>query len=294
MSKSNKVLLIIVILFLVLLIGGLCYYIFHQNTQMDELVEMMEIEKSELQEEYENLAIEFDGYSHMDIQNDSLQELLGREQQRVQDLLEELRITKVTNARRIAELKKELATVRAVMRDYIRQVDSLNATNARLTEENIQVREENKQVRDKNTQLATLNTQLSETVTRAAMLELTECTCIMLNKNDRKTRIVSTAEKLQFDYTIDKNITCTPGMKDLYVRVIDPKGAILNTDSTKVFAFENLDIPYSITQQIEYSGELYKGVAYLPLQSEIERGFYTIDFFCDGNLIGSFPLQIRK
>lgn len=294
MSKSNKVLLTIAIVFLVLLVGGLCYYIFHQNTQMNELVEMMEIEKTELQEEYENLAIEFDGYSHMDIQNDSLQELLGREQQRVQDLLEELRITKVTNARRIAELKKELATVRAVMRDYVRQVDSLNATNARLTEENIQVREENKQVRDENTQLTTLNTQLSETVTRAAMLELTECTCVMLNKNDRKTRIVSTAQKLQFNYTIDKNITCEPGLKDLYVRVIDPKGMVLNTDSTRLFAFENLDIPYSITQQIEYGGDQYKGELYLPLQSEIEKGFYTIDFFCDGNLIGSFPLQIRK
>lgn len=42
----------------------------------------------------------------MNIQNDSLQERLAQEQQRVQDLLEELRITKVTNARRIAELKK--------------------------------------------------------------------------------------------------------------------------------------------------------------------------------------------
>ena len=294
MTKTNKILLITVLVLLVGAIGALVYLNYHQRNEMQELVEIIEIEKEELQEEYENLAIEFDGYSQMDIQNDSLQDLLYREQQRVQDLLEELRITKVTNARRISELKKELATVRTVLKDYIRQVDSLNATNARLTEENIIVRAENEQVKTKNTQLANLNTQLTETVTRAAMLELTDCTCTMLNKNDRKTRMVSQVTKLQFDYTIAKNITCERGLKDLYVRVITPNGVLMNEAENKRFPFESDSIAYSITQQFEYSGEQYMGTVYLPITEEVEKGFYTIDFFCEGNLIGSFPIQIRK
>ena len=294
MTKTNKILLVTVLVLLVGAIGALIYLNYHQRNEMQELVEIIEIEKEELQEEYENLAIEFDGYSQMDIQNDSLQDLLFREQQRVQDLLEELRITKVTNARRISELKKELATVRTVLKDYIRQVDSLNATNARLTEENIIVRAENEQVKEHNTQLTTLNTQLSETVTRAAMLELTDCTCTMLNKNDRKTRMVSQVTKLQFDYTIAKNITCERGLKDLYVRVITPNGVLMNEAENKRFPFESDSIAYSITQQFEYSGEQYVGTVYLPITEEVEKGFYTIDFFCEGNLIGSFPIQIRK
>lgn len=294
MTKTNKILLITVLVLLVGAIGALVYLNYHQRNEMQELVEIIEIEKEELQEEYENLAIEFDGYSQMDIQNDSLQDLLYREQQRVQDLLEELRITKVTNARRISELKKELATVRTVLKDYIRQVDSLNATNARLTEENIIVRAENEQVKTKNTQLTNLNTQLTETVTRAAMLELTDCTCAMLNKNDRKTRMVSQVTKLQFDYTIAKNITCERGLKDLYVRVITPNGVLMNEAENKRFPFESDSIAYSITQQFEYSGEQYVGTVYLPITEEVEKGFYTIDFFCDGNLIGSYPIQVRK
>lgn len=294
MTKTNKILLITVLVLLVGAIGALVYLNYHQRNEMQELVEIIEIEKEELQEEYENLAIEFDGYSQMDIQNDSLQDLLYREQQRVQDLLEELRITKVTNARRISELKKELATVRTVLKDYVRQVDSLNATNARLTEENIIVRAENEQVKTKNTQLTNLNTQLTETVTRAAMLELTDCTCTMLNKNDRKTRMVSQVTKLQFDYTIAKNITCERGLKDLYVRVITPNGVLMNEAENKRFPFESDSIAYSITQQFEYSGEQYVGTVYLPITEEVEKGFYTIDFFCDGNLIGSYPIQVRK
>ena len=116
MKKSVVYTIIIVLVVLLVTLGGLAYY---QYSQMNELVEQMEIEKSELQEEYEDLAIQFDGYQNLDIKNDSLQDLLSREQQRVQDLLEELRQTKVTSARRIAELKKELATVREVMKDYV-------------------------------------------------------------------------------------------------------------------------------------------------------------------------------
>ena len=294
MTKKNKILLITVLVLLVGAVGALIYLNYHQRNEMQELVEIIEIEKEELQEEYENLAIEFDGYSQMDIQNDSLQDLLFREQQRVQDLLEELRITKVTNARRISELKKELATVRTVLKDYIRQVDSLNATNARLTEENIIVRAENEQVKTQNTQLTNLNTQLTETVTRAAMLEVINCTCTMLNKNDRKTRMVSQVTKLQFDYTIAKNITCERGVKDLYVRVITPNGVLMSEAENKQFLFESDSIAYSITQQFEYSGEQYNGAVYLPITEEVEKGFYTIDFFCDGNLIGSYPIQVRK
>ena len=136
-EQKNKQIWFLIVL-LVAVIVGLVAWNMTQRNELNEILEQMTIEKEELQEEYEDLAIQFDGYQQMDIRNDSLQDLLSREQQRVQDLLEELRHTKASNARKIAELKKELATVRTVMKDYVRQIDSLNATNARLTAENQQ------------------------------------------------------------------------------------------------------------------------------------------------------------
>ena len=293
MKKSTVYILIAIF---AVVIGALVWWNLSQRQELNELVEQMTIEKEELEEEYEDLAIQFDGYQQMDIRNDSLQDLLSREQQRVQDLLEELRQTKASNARRIAELKKELATVRAVMKDYVRQIDSLNATNARLTEENQQYRAENKQVKEQNTQLSSANAQLTETVTRASMLEVTSCVLTTLNKSDRKTKMASHIRKLQFNYIIAKNITCTPGLKDVYVRVITPEGNLIGETEEKLFAFESGEVPYSVTQQIEYSGEAYNGVCYCPLdeEQEVQKGFYTVDFFCEGNLIGSFPFQIKK
>ena len=291
--KKPVIYTILVILLLALAV--LVYLFFNQRQELNGLVEQMEIEKEELQEEYEDLAIQFDGYQNMDIRNDSLQDLLSREQQRVQDLLEELRTTKASNARKIAELKKELATIRTVMKDYVRQIDSLNATNARLTEENALVRTENEQVRTRNEELTQANTVLTETVSRAAMLEMTSCALTTLNKNDRKTRMTSQIKKLQFDYTIGKNITCTPGLKNLYARIITPNGDLLGEDANKLFPFESGEIPFTLVQEIEYSGDVFSGTCYWPVNEEnIFNGFYTIDFFCEGNLIGSFPFQLKK
>ena len=294
----NKKSFWIVLVICLLVIGGLAFMNLRQHQEMSEMVEQMTIEKEELQEEYEELAYQFDGYQQMDIRNDSLQDLLTREQQRVQDLLEELRQTKASNARRIAELKKELATVRAIMKDYVRQIDSLNATNQRLTVENEQLAMNNEALTQSNEQLTRSNEQLTETVTRASMLEITTCTLTTLNKNDRKTRMATHVSKLQFDYTIAKNITCTPGLKQLYARVMDPNGEMLSNNSTEehLFTFESSETRYTMMQEIEYAGEAYTGTCYCTLAENetVVKGFYTIDFFCDGNLIGSFPFQIKK
>lgn len=282
------------IIILLLALAAVAFLYLRQRTTLTEMVEQMEFEKEQLQEEYEDLAIQFDGYQNLDIKNDSLQDLLSKEQQRVQDLLEELRITKVTNARRIAELKKELSTVRTVMVGYVRQIDSLNVTNDRLTKENQQLTQQYQTVSTQAQQLQEEKTQLSAVVERASMLEINHFQLTPLNKNNHKTRIVSQIMKFQFDYTVAKNITCDPGLKTVYLRVIDPQGNVMNEDSARVFAFESGVVTYSSAHEMEYTGEEQSGILYVPLVQEAMQGFYNADFFIDGNLIGSFPFEIRK
>ena len=72
------------------------------------------MEKSQIEKEYTDLSTEFDGYTST-IKNDSLLKLFENEKLKVKSLLDELRTTKATDAIRIAQLKRELATVRKVM-----------------------------------------------------------------------------------------------------------------------------------------------------------------------------------
>ena len=265
-----------------------------QKTEMKEMVEIKEFEKEQLEDEYEELAIQFDGYQTPDIHNDSLVELLSQEKQRVQDLLEELRITKVTNARRIAELKKELATVREVMVSYVHQIDSLDRTNKRLVAENKQVKQQYQEVARQAQQLEQERTQLAEVVSRASMLEISHFEMIPLNKRDRKTTIYNQIQKLQFDYTVGRNITNKPGMKTLYMRITRPDGEVMQKSVNDVFKFENSEIAYSVSKEFEYAGEEISGSLYWLVEEILQIGWYNADFFVDGELIGSFPFQIQQ
>ena len=290
----NKKLIIIISIVVAGVIATLLYLYFHQREQMQEIVEELEFEKEAIQDEYEDLAIQFDGYQQLDIHNDSLQEQLAKEQQRVRDLLEELRITKATNARRIAALKKELATVRSVMVTYVHQIDSLNQTNARLTEENQQYRVRNQEITQANTQLTQVNTQLSQVVTRAAMLEVGDFECIPLNKRDRKTSYFGQIQKLQFNYAIQKNITCEPGNKTVYMVLRRPDGEVMQKRPEQLFNYENGKVPYSIRQSIEYAGETVAQTMYWQVEEILQEGTYTSEFFIDGNLCGTFTFQLEK
>ena len=293
MSKNKYIALIIGLVVLALCVCALVWMNLQQKTEMKEMVELMEFEKEQLEDEYEELAIQFDGYQTQDIHNDSLVELLSQEKQRVQDLLEELRITKVTNARRIAELKKELATVRQVMVSYVHQIDSLDRTNKRLVAENQQVKQQYQEVARQAQQLEEERTQLAEVVSRASMLEITHFQMIPLNKRDRKTSIYNQIQKLQFDYTIGRNITNEPGMKTLYMRITRPDGEVMQKDVNDVFAFENSEIAYSVSKDFEYAGEEVSGAMYWLVEEILQIGVYNADFFVDGELIGSFPFEIK-
>ena len=296
-KNSKPTMLIILIITLVALLGVSAFLFWtnqKQKTEIKEIVEMMEFEKEQLEAEYEDFAVQFDGYQTITIHNDSLVALLTQEKQRVQDLLEELRITKATNARRIAELKKELATVREVMVSYVHQIDSLDRANKQLVQENQEVRQQYQVVVREAKQLAKERTQLAEVVSRASMLEITDFQMIPLNKRDRKTSIYSQILKLQFDYTVGRNVTNKPGMKMLYLRITRPDGEVMQKNINDVFKFENKRIAYSLAKEFEYAGEEISGSLYWLVEEILQKGIYNADFFVDGELIGSFPFEIKK
>ena len=293
MNKNKYIALIVGIVVLALCVCALVWMNLQQKTEIKEIVEQMEFEKEQLEDEYEELAIQFDGYQTPDIHNDSLVELLSQEKQRVQDLLEELRITKVTNARRIAELKKELATVRQVMVSYVQQIDSLDRTNKKLVAENQQVKQQYQAVARQAQQLEEERTQLAEVVSRASMLEISDFRMTLLNKRDRKTTIYNQIQKLQFDYTVGRNVTSKPGMKTLYLRISRPDGEVMQKSMDDVFPIENSKIAYSLSKDFEYAGEEVTGTVYWLVEEILQVGIYNADFFVDGDLIGSFPFEIR-
>lgn len=258
----------------------------------EEMQQLFDIEKEEMENEYSNFATQYDEMQVM-ISNDSLQVQLEREKEKTQRLLEELRNTKATDAAEITRLKKELATVRKVMRSYIVQIDSLNQANEKLHQENKQVKT---QYAAATRQISTLQEEaknLSDKVTLAAQLDATGFSVAAKNKRGKATTKVKDVTQIAVSFTIVKNITAETGERDIYVRIMKPDGDILTKDAAKTFAYENTRLNYSIKKIIEYTGEEQGVTVYWDVEEFLPAGTYTVYVFAGGVMIGekSFSLD---
>ena len=296
-NESSGAAWIFVAILLILCLGAAAFFFWQKSktaeAEMAEMVEQMTYEKEQLEAEYQDLSLEMEGFSYR-TDNDSLLQLLDQEQKHVQLLLEELRTVKATNARRIAELKKELASVRKVLVYYIAQVDSLNTVNSNLKEENRVVSTKYREVSQTAAQLEKEKQQLAAKVSIAAQLDARDITVTTLNQREKKTTRLSKIALLQFNFVIAKNNTAEPGMKTIYLRITAPNEAVLQKSAANTFRYENRDIAYSSKRSVEYGGEDLPVTMYWTVNETLLEGTYCADLFADGNLIGTKKFELKK
>ena len=267
------------------------YFLIEKQQENKEMATLFELEKEEMENEYSTFANQYEELQ-IQINNDSLQIKLEREKQKTQRLLEELRQTKSTNAAEIARLKKELRTVRAVMRSYIIQIDSLNQLNEALTSENKKVKAQYRAATQQLNNLAEEKEALNQKVELAAQLDATNIRLEMKNKRGKETEKLKRATKLAISFTIVKNPTATTGERDIYVRIMKPNGDIL-TKGNYTFAYENRQLQYSIRKYIEYTGEEQNVTVYWDIEEFLGAGTYQVFLFSEGKLIGSQEFALK-
>lgn len=280
------------IVVLILLVGG-GFYIVHQQKKLDVIEEQAAIDKQLLEEDYNELALQYEGY-RFNVSNDSIAARLASEQAKVQRLLEELRTVKNSNAIRINELKRELSTLRQILRSYVEQIDSLNRANQALRTENKEVREEISRISSQREQLREERQQLSRKVELASKLSISSLSVSGLNSRGKVTRRVQNMKQLRIDYQIDRNLTAETGMKTIYLRITKPDDTILQqAGSSGTFDFEGGQVPYSVARQVEYGGEPVAMTMYWDIQEYLIEGEYRMEFFAEGYMIGRTTFSLE-
>ncbi len=289
----KKTLIPLMAVVIVALVGGLIWLFSDLQEQKQanrDMQELAELDKKEMENEYERFTLQ---YSEMKtkINNDSIIAQLTQEQMKTQKLLEELKQTKANDAREITRLKKELATVRAVLRDYVMQIDSLNRQNERLKAENTRVKEE---LSNRETQIAGLSSEkasLSEKVAIASQLDATNIQLTLLKKNNKVAKKVKDCKTMQAMFTITRNVTAANGNRDIYVRIQNPGGNTLRGGGT--FPYENRSLEYTMKKTIEYTGEETPVTVYWSVSQMLEAGEYRVSIFADGHMIGSREFWLK-
>ena len=291
MNRNTVIgLVIAALIILVGVIGFLLTRMHEQKIESQQMLELAEMDKREMENEYEQFAMQYNEMK-MQIKNDSLVAQLEKEQQRTEELLAELKQVKSSNAAEIMRLKKELATLRKVLRSFVQQIDSLNRENQQLSRENDNLKTQNRQAKAHISNLSSENEALSEKVDIASQLDATGIWAEGRNKRGKKAKRIKDVKKFAIGFTIARNVTTATGIRSIYIRIATPTGEVLTQGGT--FEYENRQLEFSIRKDIEYTGEEQTVTVYWDVEEYLPSGTYNVYIFADGTMIGQQSFSMK-
>lgn len=291
--KERTPQLVAVISVLAIVLAIVIGFLLTKNKQIEEIQQAYAVNKQELEDEYEAISLQYEGFK-FSVQNDSLLYKLENEQAKVLRLQEELRLTKATDKAEINRLKKELATLRKILRSYIHQIDSLHRLNEELRAENKQITQQYRETSRTLTVVSQEREELSEKVSLAAQLVATNIGVKAVNDRGREQTRLKRSTQFVLSFTIARNITSEPGERTIFVRLMTPEGTVLSKSASHTFPYENKDIQYSMKRIVEYGGEEIPVTMYWDIEEFLMPGTYKADIFADGHHIGSYSFSMQE
>jgi len=203
------------------------------------------------------------------------------------------------DTRIIAELRKETETLRAIMKGYVRTIDSLNTLNQNLVAEKKTVLKQLGVEREKQFTLVKEKEELKSTIAKGSIL-----TCFNISakavfykrggkKEDFTTR-ARKAKKIKVSFSLGENKIAKAGEKTVFIRIMTPDGKEMakSYDDNYKFTFNQSSGYYAGKETLNYANVEISGVTYCEGQGEMVPGNYLIEVTCDGVVIGNTSLKL--
>lgn len=289
--KSKSGLIILLVIIIISLIGGIFFLHFNYEQKIVE-VEKISTEKANLTIEYQSLL---DNYQNLETSNDTLSVQLSTEKEKITVLMKKLKSTKAQNKAEIEKYKKELKTLRNIMKGFIHQIDSLNTLNIQLTEENQQIKKQIYTAKKENKKLTEKYKDAESKVALASTIKAIDLNLESYNHKGKTTARAKKVKRFGIIFKLDENLVAPKGIKQIYIRVTDPEEHVLIENEEMTFLFDNEEIVYSALREIEYDGNTTPATVYFENNREkrLPSGIYKVDIFCDGKMIGSTTKKLK-
>ena len=279
-NNKKPGLLIAIIVVLSIILAFLVYLHFDQKSKMTEMEEVLTSEKDSLANELSGLMYQYDT---LKTNNDSINIEIGVQQDKIKRLL----TVQASSAQKIRLYKKELSTLRSVMKSYIKQIDSLNTKNIELTTENISVRGQLKEVKDSNTELSKIKDELNSKVEIASVLQAKNIFAIPVNAKGKEKKKISKIDKIRVCFTLRENPIALAGEKEVFLRIIRPDEIVVTSSVENLFEFIDKQLVYSANRIVDYMNQDIDMCIYWNNDGQLIPGNYTAELYLDGNLIGN-------
>ena len=281
----------IIIGVLLAVVIGLGAKLYLDSKENKETQAVLTSDKEDLMQKLEGLKIE---YADLQTNNDSINEALLREQEKIELLLEKVKKTEAGNLQKIRSYEQELGTLRAIMRNYIVQIDSLNTLAQNLTAQNIEMRGQVQETTRKIEEVTQKAEELTSKVQEGSQIRARGMNVVGLTKKEKNTERASNSSHLRTCITLTENSLATHGNKTVYIRVKGPDGIILATSENNLFNVDGDQIIYSESRDIDYQGtEIELCIYYNFGGVKVGKGVYEVTAYLDGKSIGTAQVRLK-
>ena len=275
----------VVILLLAVILAGISALYFNINRQQQRDFELLKVDRDSIQSDLTHLINEYDS---LKFTNDTIAAKLVE----ANEMMEQLKRERRWNYAKIKEYEKEVGTLRSVMRNYLKQIDSLNSLNKKLVAENVSYRKEISTANLRADVAEEKASELANKVRQGAVLRARSISMVALNSRENEVSRVKNAAILRVDFAITPNELAAPGNRKVYLCIKSPDGYLLTSESMPTFEYQGLNMGYSAVREVDYQNEDVEVSIYYH-GSGFTEGQYSIELYTDGNLIGSGSISMR-
>jgi predicted RNase H-like nuclease (RuvC/YqgF family) len=292
-NKTNPAVLFGILGLLVVILAVAVYMLIDTRKNLNivsadlaEKTEYFRVEKDSLEGELRNIYFRYDT---LETNNLEIKAQMAIQQEKIERLIS----VQAEDAYKIKMYRKEMETLRSVLRSYIVQIDSLNTKNQELMAENKQLKNVERKLTTEKEQLKKDKDQLEEIKDMATTLQISDMDLVLLNKNDKTTKKVRTATKVRVDFVLRANSVAVTGDKTIYMRILRPDQVVLGSPGLELIELHGEQIPASASRVVNYEGEDLPVSVFWTNDGEIVPGEHQVELYCEGKMIGvsSFLLK---
>jgi len=199
----------------------------------------------------------------------------------------------------LVEKDEMIAQLKLENEHLVASNDSLSTHVGSLTSERERLVQRQAELTDSVVTFTAANKELSDKVTKAASLKAQNVKILTVNSRgkvkDKEEYKASRVDKLKLTFTLPENELTAQESKDIYVRVLDPEGAVVADDATGSGEFEIDGAPSKFTtrESIAYQNNNQK-VEMLYDNAQLRPGKYNVELYAEGYKIGGGNFTIKK
>jgi hypothetical protein len=303
--KTNGALLAALIIMTGL--AGVSSYLYFDQKKVSET---QEVTISERVEELSSTRVKLDSISTaLDAKIAEVQKLGGdiTELEKVKVQLEQDKAAlRRGNRVSLAKYESKIKQYEAFLVEKDTLIANLQRENASLTDnvrvlgdENTGLKTERQRLSDSVSTVVAQNQDLSSKVTRAAALKAQNVKVLAVSAKgkvkDDDSYKAKRLDKIKLLYTLQDNPLTREEAKEVFVRVLDPQGAVVSdmANGSGTFLVDGNETIYTTKQTVNYTNNnqnvelLYtRGIPYKP-------GKYTVELYAEGFRIGSGQFAVR-